>query len=295
MNATPNFADRLSERILASESRVCVGCDPATKLFPPALKEMPNVLAAIEAFGYGLMDAVAPFAAALKFQSAFYERFGSAGICALEKQLARARDMGLIVILDVKRGDIGSTTQAYADAFLKPGVPQEADAITVAPYLGGDTLAPFTAMAAAHGKGFFALVKTSNPGAGDLQDLKVEGGGFVYERTAALVAAAGAELIGASGYSAAGAVVGATYPELLTKLRALMPRQYFLLPGVGAQGGDANLLGPAFDKHGLGGLVAASRSVAFAWSDYPDLTWELAAATAARKLRDDVNAMLAAR
>jgi len=295
MTLPPNFADRLSDRILTIESRICVGCDPETRLFPPALREKPNVLAAIETFGFGLMDAVAPFAAVLKFQSAFYEKFGSAGFCALEKQVARARDIGFLVILDCKRGDVGHTTQAYADAFLKPGAPLEADAVTVAPYLGSDTLAPFAATAAAHGKGFFVLVKTSNPGAGDLQDLKLEGGGFVYERTAALVAAAGAELVGVCGFSSAGAVVGATYPELVANLRALMPKQYFLLPGVGAQGGDAALLGAAFDKRGLGGLVAASRSVAFAWRDNPDLTWEVAAAMAARKLRDDVNASLAAR
>jgi orotidine-5'-phosphate decarboxylase len=286
-----NCADRLSERILTVKSRVCVGCDPEPDLLPPAVKAGGTVLAAVERFGFRLMEATAPYAAAFKFQIAFYERLGSAGVCILEKHLAAARGGGIPVILDAKRGDVGHTTRAYAEAYLAAGAPLEADAVTVAPYLGRDTLDAFIEVAATYGKGFFVLVKTSNPRAGDLQDLALADGGTLYERTAALVAAVGEKLRGTRGWSSAGAVVGATYPEAISRLRELMPHQYFLLPGVGAQGGDAALLGPAFDRDGLGALVAASRGVAFAWRERPELKWEEAAAAAATALRERVNAV----
>lgn len=285
-----HFADRLCDRVLGANTRVCVGCDPEAALLPPALTAGGAVIAATERFGLELLPAVAPHAAAVKFQSAFYERLGSAGFCILEKHLAAARELGLPAILDAKRGDVGHTSHAYAEAYLAAGAPLEADAITVAPYLGRDTLEVFAEVAAANGKGLFVLVKTSNPSAADVQDVALAAGGMLFERVARLVAEVGAAAVGTMGYAAVGAVVGATYPELIAGLRHLMPRQFFLLPGVGAQGGDAGLLGPAFDERGLGALVAASRSVAFAWRNKPDADWREAAAGAARALRDDVNA-----
>ena len=298
MTAPANFADRLAERVLATNSRICVGCDPEVALLPSfAGRGRPHKtpVAAIKRFGIELVGAVAPYAAAVKFQSAFYEKFGAGGFRVLEHHLASARAAGLITILDCKRGDVGHTMRAYCDAYLTPGAPLEADAVTLAPYLGADGLAPFNVCAAEHGKGYFVVVKSSNPSTADVQDVRMEDGRPVCFRVAEMTAAVGRHLVGARGYSAAGAVVGATYPEVVTELRALMPEQFFLMPGVGAQGGDVALLGPAFDEQGLGALVAASRSVAYAWKDREGMDWREAAAAAARELKDAVNATLPAK
>jgi orotidine-5'-phosphate decarboxylase len=286
-----HFADRLAEAVLAKNSRICVGCDPDPAYLPPALAAGRDAVAAVERFGLDLLDAVAKFTPAVKFQSAFYERFGAAGVAVLERHLAAARGRGLIAIADVKRGDVGHTCRAYADAYLAAGAPLEADAVTVTPYLGADTLAPFADAAAKYGKGFFVVVRSSNPSAADCQEVVTADGRPLYERVARMTVAAGADNVGECGYAAAGAVVGATSPAAVAALRKLMPRQIFLIPGVGAQGGEPALLGPAFDERGLGGLVAASRSVAFAWRERGDGDWAAAAADAARELRDAVNVL----
>ncbi len=293
MTPARHFADRLGARILATDSRLCVGCDPAPALFPAELKELDDA-AATAKFGAALIGAVAAAAAAVKFQSAFYERLGAAGVSTLVEHLALARNAGLVTILDVKRGDVGHTSRAYADAYLAAGAPLAADAVTVSPYLGRDTLDAFAEVAAENGTGLFVLVKTSNPSAGDIQDITTPAGDKVYERVAALVAEVGAAFVGEAGYSAVGAVVGATYPDEIGRLRELMPAQFFLLPGVGAQGADVARLGPAFDERGLGALVAASRSVAGAWRERGG-GWPEAAAAAARELRDGVNAVIRSR
>lgn len=197
-----------------------------------------------EVFCKEIVDAVAPYAVAVKPQSAFFEARGWQGVRAFEVVCAYAREAGLLVIADVKRGDIGSTAQAYVDA-----VRPHADAATVNPYLGGDSLQPWLD-AAGDGFGIFVLVKTSNPGSGDIQDARLEDGRRVWELVAAQVAEWGV-----------GAVVGATYPDELAAARALLPRAPFLLPGVGAQGASVADCAPAFAGPAL---VSASRAVIFA-------------------------------
>ena len=292
MSNASNFADRLVERILRIKSRICVGCDPDPALFPPELAKMEDPVAATAAFGLELLAAVREVAAAFKFQAAFYERFGPAGYEVLARHLAAAREAGLIAILDCKRGDVGHTMQAYCEAYATPGAPLEADAVTLAPYLGSDGLAPFNVCAGEHGKGYFVVVKSSNPSAADVQDVKMEDGRPVYHRVAEMTAAIGRHLVGESGYSSAGAVVGATYPDVVARMRELMPQQFFLMPGVGAQGADVALLGPAFDTRGLGALVSSSRGVAYAWREREGVSWQAAARAAARDLRRAVNEAL---
>jgi orotidine-5'-phosphate decarboxylase len=194
----------------------------------------------------------------VKPQSAFFEARGWQGVRSFEAVCAYARDAGLLVIADVKRGDIGSTAAAYAAAFAP-----HADAATVNPYLGGDAVEPFLD-ACRRGAGIFVLVKTSNPGSGDLQDVRLEDGRRVWERVAELVDRWGSDLVGERGLSSVGAVVGATYPQEVAEARALLPRAPFLLPGVGAQGATAADVAAAFANGPAGGLVSASRSVIFA-------------------------------
>ena len=210
---------------------------------------------------------------AVKLQLACFERLGAPGWVALAEARDAAREHGLLVLADGKRGDVPVTAAAYAQALVgaTPGpfgdVPGfGADAFTANPLLGRDSLEPLVDAAAAAGAGCFLLVNTSNPGASDLQDLDA-GGSPLHERLAQMADAAGAEHVGASGLSLVGAVVGATRPERLARMRELMPRAIFLLPGVGAQGGDASQLGPAFEPHPAAGLVAASRSIVNAHAD----------------------------
>ncbi|UCH78023.1 MAG: orotidine-5'-phosphate decarboxylase [Candidatus Coatesbacteria bacterium] len=292
MTAPSHFADRLAERILAVDSRISVGCDPAPEHLPPEVKAAGEEVAAVDRFGAELIEAVAAEAAAIKFQAAFYERLGPPGYEVLARHLRLTREAGPLAILDCKRSDVGHTMRAYCEAYVNPGAPLEADAVTLTPYLGADGLAPFSVCAAEHGKGFFVVVKSSNPSAADVQEVRMEDGEPVYHRVAQMTAAVGRHLVGARGYSAAGAVVGATFPEAVAELRELMPEQFFLLPGVGAQGGEAGALGAAFDADGLGGLVAASRSVAFAWEQREGVDWREAAREAARELKATVNATL---
>ena len=230
--------------------------------------------------------------ACVKPQSAFFEALGVPGLIALAQVIADARALEVPVILDAKRGDIGSTAEAYAEAYLADGV-FAADALTVNPYLGLDTLEPFLAAAAAGGRGVFVLVKTSNPGSGDLQDAVGADGLRLHERLAdALAARAEALPHDTDGYTALGAVVGATYPRDLAAARARLPRSLLLVPGYGAQGGRADDVAAAFDASGLGAVVNASRALF-----YPTQEDDVARATraAAAAMRDDLNRALAAR
>lgn len=247
------FGDRLTAAVAARESQIVVGLDP-----DPA--RVPGGAAGAERFCLDVIAAAAPACVAAKPQLAYFEQFGADGWKAFEVVAAAAADAGLIVIADAKRGDIDSTAQAYARAFLRDPV----DALTVNPMLGGDAVAPFVDAAVAGGRGLFVLVRTSNPGGGELQDLELADGRLWHEALAAAVAAWGAASVGTSGLSAIGAVVGATVPERITALRTLMPHQVFLLPGVGAQGGRAEDLGPAFGGRAAGALVSASRSIIYA-------------------------------
>jgi orotidine-5'-phosphate decarboxylase len=263
------FVVELSRRLLAGEAPAVVGLDPRLSALPTSLLPDAPAPDRIAAFYQRVLPALARHVPVVKPNIAFFECFGSAGFAAYESTCATARKCGLLVLGDIKRGDIGSTAEAYAE-----GHAQWADAVTLHPYLGGDSLQPF--LERCHpdrgGLGVFVLVRTSNPGAKDLQDLPIEGQGrALCDAVAAAVHRWGQELPLAEGYSPVGAVVGATWPAELHRLRRLMPNAWILLPGVGAQGGKVADLAAAFDRRGLGGLATQSRGVmqAFQPSD-PD-------------------------
>jgi orotidine-5'-phosphate decarboxylase len=286
------FGDRLDARARARRSVLCVGLDPRPERLPAevwqGVREAPSGTArAVERWCEGVLDATAEHVVAVKPQLAFFERLGAHGIASLERVCARARELGLLVVLDGKRGDIGSTAEAYAEAYLAPrgGAPPLADALTVNPYLGRDSLQPFLDACAAQGGGLFVLVRTSNPGGADLQELELAGGGPLWERVAALVDAAGAGDRG-GGPSSIGAVVGATVPGAVARARELMPRAPLLLPGVGAQGASLGDLAPAFAPGPWGGLVPVSRAIAEAQRT-SGRSWQGAVADAAATLGDE--------
>lgn len=246
--------------------------------------------AALALFARGVIDAVQDVAVAVKPNSAFFERFGAAGWQALVDACRYAQRAGLIVVLDVKRGDIGHTAQAYADAFLgdTPDTPgPHVDAVTVNPLLGTESMTPFLQLAAARGKGLFALVRTSNASAGELQDLLVDGEPF-YLQVARLVEQWGEPLRGSSGLSSVGAVVGATAPEEAGRLRRVLPNAPFLVPGYGAQGADVRKLRACFLPGGRGAIINSSRAILHAHqtSSQP---WQAAIRQAAVSARDELN------
>jgi orotidine-5'-phosphate decarboxylase len=284
--STP-FGMRLDSSARARQSVVCVGLDPDLTRLPAevwhGVRAGPAGTArAVERFCTGIVEAVAEHAVAIKPQLAFFEAIGPPALSALERICDTARAAGLIVVLDGKRGDIGSTSAAYASAYLSPpseGSGPRGDALTVNPYLGDDGLEPFVELGRANGRGLFVLVRTSNPGSAVLQELALEGGGQLWERVAALV-----ERIGRDDetISSIGAVVGATQGHVIARARELMPRTPFLLPGIGAQGGELAALEPAFALGPGGGLVSASRSVLYADSG---ARWRQAAADEAARLQ----------
>ncbi|HET7568580.1 MAG TPA: orotidine-5'-phosphate decarboxylase [Gaiellaceae bacterium] len=283
-----SFADRLAEAVERKRSQLVVGLDPMPDLLPVEFRaEEPAAGAA--RFCRGIVDAVASSAVGVKPQAAFFEALGPAGWSAYAEVCDYARAAGLLVIADAKRGDIGSTARAYAAAFVEPRgeEPPLADAVTVNPYLGRDSLEPFLAACRRDGAGLFCLVKTSNPGSGDVQDARLSDGRPVWQHVARLVGDWGDELVGDSGLSAVGAVVGATYPREVAEARQLLPRAVFLLPGVGAQGGRPADLAAAFEPGRAAGLVAASRSVLYAYRDEGG-DWRAAAAAEASRLAREV-------
>jgi orotidine-5'-phosphate decarboxylase len=275
-----HVADLLTDRI-SRTSPVCVGLDPQLAKLPDGIsKDADGVLA----FGKGIIDAVKQTAAAVKPQLAFYEVLGWQGMKVFWELCAYAKEQGLFVIADGKRGDIGSTSEAYAEAYL--GASSPIDMITVHVYHGSETMTPFIDRAVKNGKGVIVLVKTSNPSAGDLQDLPI-GDEVVHEHVAQLVESWGAQHIGPkSNFSCVGAVVGAPYPEEMKYLRTLMPHIPFLVPGYGAQGGTADDVRHAFLPDGTGAIVSASRSIIFA-SQGKD--WQSAAGVAAEKMKQDLS------
>jgi len=274
------FPDRLRAAIDRKGCPIVVGIDPRLDLMPPTLVQSyfarygqthEAASMAIREFNLRLLDGVAPHVPAVKVQVAFYEAFGPSGMRVFADTLAEARQRGLIVIADVKRGDIEMTAQAYAAAYLAPSLPGvtlgpgfDADAITVNPYVGGDGVLPFVNAAKTGGKGLFILVKTSNPTSADVQDLLVDGLPL-YERLAGLVQRWGQGTEGRTGYQAVGAVVGATYPAEAARLRGLMPKTYFLVPGYGAQGGGAADVRACFNADGYGAIVNSSRAIMYAY------------------------------
>ena len=274
MREAGHFGDRLAAAVERNGAPLCVGLDPDPALMPAGL--------GIVDFCRGIVDAVAEVAVAVKPQAAFFEAQGAEGWAALTEVCEYAREAGLLVIADAKRGDVPSTALAYAAAFAPL-----ADAVTVNPYLGYDSLEPFFSR---DGLGVFVLVKTSNPSSVDLQDLPLADGRPLWQHVAGLVDRWGADLVGASGLSSVGAVVGATFPQEVAEARRLLPRSVLLLPGVGAQGARAEDLAEAFSVGPAGALVSASRSVLYA-DQGPG--WQEAAAAEAERLAGQLRAVAA--
>ncbi len=265
------FSERLAEAVTRLGNGVVVGLDPRWEEIPTGLRrghgDAPFERARIYSeFCCGVIDVVAPLVPAVKPQAAFFEELGPPGMQALAEVITYARNSDLIVILDGKRNDIGSTAQAYARGYLgSPETTWGADALTVSPYLGADSIEPFVKTGRDRGAGVFVLVKTSNPGGGQFQDLVCDGKPL-YRHVAEFVEQLAAQSAGPSGYGDVGAVVGATWPEQLAELRRTMPHAWILIPGYGSQGGTARDVAGGFDSRGLGALVNNSRRIIFAHS-----------------------------
>jgi len=313
MGECVHVVDRLYDRIDAVNSYLVVGLDPRIGQVPEEIKarcieEYGNTKKAVaEAFiefNKTIIDAVHDLIPAVKPQMAFYEKYGPEGVRAFEETVAYAKSKGLIVIEDAKRNDIGSTAQAYSQGHLGlvdlidgskvPGI--DADLLTVNAYLGIDGVKPFIEDCEAYGKGIFILDKTSNNSSGDLQDLILKESGIkVFELMAELINEWGKEVIGERGYSAIGAVVGATYPEQAENIRKLIPRAVLLVPGYGAQGGGGDDVVPCFNEDGYGAIVNSSRGIIFAYlkDEYKGLGFAEAARQAVKDATLDINGALA--
>jgi orotidine-5'-phosphate decarboxylase len=293
VSGAAHFGDRLAAAVESKGAPLCVGLDPMLERLPAELQGV-DPASSYELFCRGIVDAVAETAVAVKLQSAFFEALGSRGVAVFERVAEHARAAGLLVVGDVKRGDIPSTAEAYAAAFLEPreGEPPLADIITVSPYMGGDSVEPFLQACRAYGAGIFCLLKTSNPGSGDVQDLPLADGRPLWHHVAELVDGWGAGLVGESGLSAVGAVVGATHPGVVEAARRLLPTAVLLLLGVGAQGAEPADVAPAFAAHPAGGLVSISRSILYAHEERGG-DWREAAAAEAQRLADELRTVAA--
>lgn len=306
------FADRLIEAIEKKGAPICVGIDPIFDMLPDAIagdatkrnaNDAEAAIDAIFAFTTKVLQIIAPHVPVVKFQSAYFERYLWEGVEAYYSLIQEARELGLLVIGDVKRGDIGSTASAYAAAHLTdPGFLEQddiiaPDAITVNPMLGLDTLQPFIDAARRDDKGIFVLVRTSNPGSADFQDVKLEDGRTWSEMLADKIApvAESEGLVGLSGYSSLGAVVGATQTHTMQSLRKRLPKSIFLLPGYGAQGATAEMTKAAFDANGNGAIVSASRSILYAHRDAKNASdgdWTTSVGRAVRDMAIDLQATI---
>ncbi len=271
---TITFADRLAAEVERKRSQLVVGLDPNIDLMPVELR------GDVARFCCGLIDSVAPHAVAVKPQLAFFEVLGPAGMAAFDQVCTYARRAGLLVIADGKRGDIGSTARAYSDAYLE-GEPPRADALTVNPWLGRDSVEPFLGAVRRGGVGIFVIVRTSNA-SGDLQDAVLKDGRPMWHYVAGLVDEWGEGTVGEVGLNSVGAVVGATHPRAVAEARRLMPRSILLLPGVGTQGGVVADLARAFQSGPASALVNAARSVNYAFRESGSDYREAAGAEAAR-------------
>ena len=302
--------NKLTERIKATNAPIVVGLDPTLKLMPAFLKEknfkeyganLTGASRAIVEYNKGIVDAIADLVPCVKPQIAMYEQFGVEGVIAFKETVDYCHKKGLIVLGDIKRGDIGSTSEAYAVGHLSEveieGVKYEGfgeDFATVNPYLGIDGIKPFIDVCRKEKKGIFVLVKTSNPSSGEFQDRLIDGKPL-YEHVAMKVAEWGETLMG-DAYSYVGAVVGATYPEMGKALRKVMPKAYILVPGYGAQGGTADGLRPFFNEDGLGAIVNSSRGIIAAYQQekyksFGEQGYADAARQAVIDMREDINSI----
>lgn len=299
-----NAMDQLINKIKELDNPTVMGLDPRYEMIPKCVinkysKDLEGVSKAILEYNKALIDQTFDIIPAIKPQIAFYEMFGVEGIKAFEETCRYANQKGMIVIADIKRGDIGSTAAGYSNAYLGRTVIEEienpifdVDFITVNPYMGIDCVKPFIEDCAKYDKGLFILVKTSNPSSGELQDLKLENGKEVYREVAELVEKWGENLRGEYGYSSIAAVVGATYPEQLKQIRDIAPHTYFLIPGYGAQGGSAKDIALGFND-GIGGIVNASRSLMCAykqekWNEQEE-NYALATREEAIRMKEELN------
>jgi orotidine-5'-phosphate decarboxylase len=285
------FADRLILEIRAKDSRCSVGLDPRIDQMP-AFVRSGSASAAITEFHELVLDAVADLVPAVKPQLAFFEQYGVAGMQAFENTVRAAKGRGLLVIADGKRNDISSTAEAYANAYLSDEM-FDCDALTVTPYLGRDSLMPFVDACRRYGKGLFVVLKTSNPGSKDFEDQALAATGRpLYEKIAGVLNELGEGLVGDSGYSSIGAVIGATFPEEGQRLRTLMPKALILVPGYGTQGGSAKAAAECFNENGLGAIVNSSRGITYAFGD-PGISRDVFVRSVrenTRRMVDEVNA-----
>ncbi len=302
-----NMMDKLIDKIKETNNPTVIGLDPRYEMIPACIRNkyeenLEGSAKAIEEFNKALIDEIYDVIPAIKPNVAFYEMYGLEGMKAFEETCKYAKEKGMLVIADIKRGDIGSTAKAYSNAFLgktKIGEKEESiydvDFVTLNPYLGIDGIKPFIEDCAKYGKGVFIIDKTSNPSSGELQDLKLENGEEVYTKVAKLVEEWGKDLRGEYGYSSISTVVGATYPKQLEDLRKVAPHTFFLIPGYGAQGGKAEDIALGFDENGIGGIVNSSRGLMCAyksdlWKDkYTEEEFAKATRAEAIRMRDELN------
>ena len=302
-----NMMDKLIDKIKETNNPTVIGIDPKYDMIPECIKNkyeqnMEGVAKAIEEFNKALIDATFDIIPAVKINIAFYEMYGLEGMKVFEETCKYAKEKGMLVMADIKRGDIGSTSKAYSNAFLgrtqigeKEEKIYDVDFVTLNPYMGIDSVKPFIEDCKKYNKGAFIIVKTSNPSSGDLQDLKLENGEEVYTRVAKLVEEWGEDLRGKYGYSSISAVVGATYPKQLKDLRKTAPHTFFLIPGYGAQGGKAEDIALGFDSNGIGGIVNSSRGLMCAyksdlWKDkYTEERFAEATRQEAIRMRNELN------
>ncbi len=304
-----HFADALLGAIEKKGTPLIVGIDPVYEQLPEAIRghkelndgeDLEVSVDALLEFCTRLLKVVAPHVPAVKINSAFFEQYYAYGYEAFSAIVQEAAAHGLLVINDCKRADIGNTSERYAQATLADprfaGMEELAgpDAVTVAPYMGEDSVGPFIKLAGESGKGVFVLVRTSNPGAAAIQDALLADGTPVYQHVGRLVAQWGAALIGQRGYSAVGAVVGATNPGQLEVLRGMMPQTLFLVPGYGAQGGSAADVAKAFKPDGTGAIINSSRGIIYAHKApaYAGLSWEKAVEAAVLAAKAEIAAAL---
>jgi len=302
-----HFADQLLDAIARKGSPVCVGIDPVLEKLPHELQPKTNgsdevnindAVESITRWTREVLEAVADHVPCVKFQSACYERYLWQGVEAYHRLIHLAHDMGLVVVGDAKRGDIGISSAHYAAGCLADSKLQGAgtlkgpDSLTINGYMGHDCIQPFVDLAVKQNKGLFVLVRTSNPGGDRLQTLKLADGREMVDEVAALVAGLGEQSVGDSGYSMLGAVVGATKVQDIARLRKLMPKQLFLVPGYGAQGGNAEDVKASFNENGTGAIITASRSVIYAYASKPEMNWKDAVAQGAQKLNHEIREIL---